>query len=104
MLDDKRNPETTYRLVVNPDTPNYYEVTVYPAKWGVGAARVTTCIYRGDLLPAWMHDTIMLLDVAGSGVDVWTIGLKTEMGKNRTAYWFSSKQHEELLRDASRNP
>lgn len=99
MLDNKRDPDTTYRVLADDRTPGYYDVTVYPPKWNHGESRVTSSVYREDMIPEWMHDTMKVLDFAGSDVDVWTVGLRSDMPFGRV-YWFSSKQHEELLRNA----
>lgn len=100
MIGDKRDPDVTYRLLVANDSPDYYDVTVYPQKGDNDESKkVKSSTYRTDLLPEWMHDTMKVLDVAGSDVDVWTVGLRSDLPNGRV-YWFSSKQHEELLRNA----
>ena len=58
MLDQERNPNTTYRISIWPDS--LYEVVVYPK----APEKVFSAAYRFDLLPQWIQETVRLLDWA----------------------------------------
>ena len=58
MLDQERNPKTSYR--VSPALGGLYVVSVYPKS--PGPIAVTS--YRFDLLPQWLQEAIHLLDWA----------------------------------------
>lgn len=79
LIDPQRNPETTYRLTAI-DGKLYY-VTVYPKT----PAPIHKATYRLDLLPEWLQDCVRLLDTAGNGHVVDSVGRK--VGPN---YWIEA--------------
>lgn len=59
MLDQERNPHTTYRITLWPND-DLYEVVVYPK----APEKIFSAAYRFDLLPLWIQETVRLLDWA----------------------------------------
>lgn len=57
MLDQERNPKTSYRVMF---TGDLYVVSTYPKS----PDSIAVAAYRFDLLPLWIQETVRLLDWA----------------------------------------
>lgn len=79
MLDQERNPHTTYRISVWPD--GLYEVVTYPK----APEKIVSRAYRFDLLPQWIQETVHLLNWAHpEGVE----GIGRRVGSD--TYWIEA--------------
>ena len=79
MLDECRNPKSTYRLI---EEDGLFRVLVYPKT----PAKIRLHTYRFDVLPEWMQQAVRFLDTAGK--DCVVTGVGRRVGR---IYWLEAE-------------
>lgn len=83
IIDPKRCIQTTYKLTCMPDVRNdTFDVTVYPRS----PAKIAQAFYRLDVLPEWVRHYIRVMDIAGCGYVVDSVGRKIG-----NTYWIEAQ-------------